>query len=93
MKCKAHLIIKGEVQGVYFRAFTKEIADSLGLKGWVRNLPDGSVEALFEGDREVIEIAIGKCRVGPPFAVVNDIQIQWSDDIEGYPDFKIRYRF
>ncbi|MCX7913010.1 MAG: acylphosphatase [Thermodesulfovibrionales bacterium] len=92
MKHKAHLIIKGKVQGVYFRAFTKEVADTLGLKGWVRNLPDGSVEAIFEGDKNLIEMAIGKCRVGPPFAVVNDIKVEWSEEIEGYSDFSIRYR-
>jgi len=49
---RAHLFISGKVQGVFFRAFTKEVADSLGLKGWVRNLTDGRVEAVFEGEEK-----------------------------------------
>ncbi len=92
MKSRAHLIIEGKVQGVYFRAFTKEVADSLGLTGWVRNLPNRSVEAVFEGEKDIIEIAIGKCRVGPPFAMVTNINLNWEDKIEGFSDFRIRYQ-
>lgn len=91
MKSRAHLLIQGKVQGVYFRAFTKELADSLGLKGWVRNLPDRRVEAVFEGDKEIIEIAISKCHVGPPYSIVNNIELKWEDKLEGFSDFKIIY--
>jgi len=91
MKSRAHLIIEGKVQGVYYRAYTKEIADSLGLNGWVRNLPDRRVEAVFEGEREIIEIAVRKCHVGPPFSMVAKIDIRWEDNLEGFSDFRIRF--
>lgn len=91
MKSRAHLIIEGKVQGVYFRAFTKEAADSFGLTGWVRNLPNRCVEAVFEGERDIIEAAIRKCYAGPPFAMVTNIDIRWEDEIEGFTDFRIKY--
>jgi acylphosphatase len=91
MKTKAHLYISGRVQGVYYRAFTQEVADSLGLKGWVRNLPDRRVEAVFEGEREVIEEAILKCKQGPPYANVTNIDVTWENQPEGFSDFSIRY--
>ncbi|MEW6740482.1 MAG: acylphosphatase [Nitrospirota bacterium] len=91
MKTKAHLYISGRVQGVYYRAFTQEVADSLGLKGWVRNLPDRRVEAVFEGERELIEEAILKCKQGPPYANVTNIDVTWENQPEGFSDFSIRY--
>ena len=91
MKARAHLFISGRVQGVYYRGFTAEVADALGLTGWVRNLPDRRVEAVFEGEREAIEAAIRKCHEGPPAARVSDIDITWEDRLEGVTDFSIRY--
>lgn len=91
VKTRAHLLISGRVQGVYYRGFTTEIADSLGLKGWVRNLPDRRVEAVFEGERDLIETAIRKCYEGPPASRVADIDVIWEDHIEGFSDFGIRY--
>lgn len=91
MKSRAHLIIEGKVQGVYFRAFTKEVADSLGLTGWVRNLPNRCVEAVFEGEKDIIEIAARKCYAGPLFAMVTNIDLIWEDELEGFSDFRIRY--
>lgn len=90
-KARAHLFISGRVQGVFYRAFTEDIALSLGLKGWVRNLPDRRVEAVFEGDRELIEKAIKKCYEGPPYAKVEHIDVIWEDNLENLPDFRIRY--
>ena len=87
----ARVIFKGRVQGVFFRANTKEIANSLGITGWVRNLPDGSVEALFSGPREKIEAAIHKCRTGQPYASVSDAEIDWLDNEAGTIGFVIRY--
>ncbi len=86
---RAHLFISGRVQGVFYRAFTKEVAESLGLKGWVRNLRDGRVEAVFEGDEDRISIAIERCKEGPPYAKVDNIEILWSDP-EGLEDFEIK---
>ncbi len=90
-KARAHLFIKGRVQGVFYRAFTRNVAAKLCLNGWVKNLYDGGVEAVFEGDRELIEQAIEHCRIGPPGAYVDDIEVTW----EGYSGrergFEVRY--
>ncbi|HHW19547.1 MAG TPA: acylphosphatase [Thermodesulfovibrio thiophilus] len=86
---RAHLFISGKVQGVFFRAFTKEVADSLGLKGWVRNLTDGRVEAVFEGEEKKINLAIQRCKQGPPAAIVDNIEVIWEQP-EGYQYFEIR---
>lgn len=90
MKARAHLYIKGKVQGVFYRAFTQEVADSLGLTGWVRNLPDRKVEAVFEGKRELIEKAVVKCKEGPIYASVTDIEVTWETHLENFSDFTIR---
>lgn len=89
MSVKAHLIIEGRVQGVAYRYFTRDVAGSLGLQGWVRNLYDGNVEVVFEGERDQIERAIDRCHEGPPFAVVTRIEVSWSDHAEGLRDFRI----
>ena len=68
-----HCIITGRVQGVWYRAWTEKEASGLGLDGWVRNLPDGSVEALFSGPDEVVRDMIGRCRSGPPLANVDGV--------------------
>lgn len=90
-KVRAHVFVAGRVQGVFFRAFTREVAESLGLTGWVRNLPDGRVEAVFEGSKEVIEEALKKIKVGPPAARVDDIRVVWDESPENLSDFRIRY--
>lgn len=81
----------GRVQGVFFRAFTRDVAESLGLKGWVRNLPDGRVEAVLEGSKELIDEALKKIKVGPPAARVDHIDLNWDETVENLPDFRIRY--
>ncbi|MDI1471348.1 MAG: acylphosphatase [Thermodesulfovibrio sp.] len=86
---RAHLFISGRVQGVFYRAFTKEVADSLKLKGWVRNLRDGRVEAVFEGEEDKISIAIERCKEGPPYARVDNIEIIWEEP-EGLTNFEIK---
>ncbi|MCS7216046.1 MAG: acylphosphatase [Thermodesulfovibrio sp.] len=86
---RAHLFISGRVQGVFYRAFTEEIASSLRLNGWVRNLRDGRVEAVFEGDEEKISIAIQRCKEGPPHARVDNIETIWEEP-EGLKGFEIR---
>jgi acylphosphatase len=88
---RAHLVIKGRVQGVFYRAFARDIATQLGLKGWVRNVSDGSVEALLEGDRQEIEQAIRHCHLGPPGARVDDIDVRWEDYQGDLQVFQVRY--
>lgn len=86
-----HLIIKGYVQGVFYRASTRDTAVRLGLKGWVRNLPDGNVEAVFEGPVDKIHQAIQWCREGPPGARVMNIWEKWEDYAGDFDSFDIRY--
>ncbi|MBI4823955.1 MAG: acylphosphatase [Nitrospirae bacterium] len=88
---RAHLIISGRVQGVFYRSFAEETALSLGLKGWVRNLPDGRVEAVFEGERQDIEKAISLCQKGPPVSKVSDISVKWEEFQAEFRGFSIRY--
>lgn len=88
---RAHLIIEGRVQGVFFRAFTRDVGNRHRLKGWVRNLPDGNVEAVFEGERSVIEDAIGQCYKGPPASRVTNIEVEWEDYRGEFDAFTIRY--
>ena len=87
----AEILVSGRVQGVYYRAFTQAAAQRLGLSGFCRNLPDGRVEVIAEGDREVIETLVGQLRLGPPRAKVGDIQVQWKPAEHRLKDFSIRY--
>lgn len=91
MKARAHLFVSGRVQGVNYRWFTADAADALKLTGWVRNLPDFRVEAMFEGERENIEKAIIICKQGPPASRVTDVDVTWENQIEGFSDFEIRH--
>ena len=70
--------MRGSVQGVFFRAETRDRARSLGLTGWVRNAPDGTVEAVFEGDDERVESMVDWCRRGPSGAHVEDVDVAWE---------------
>ena len=69
------VLVTGRVQGVWFRESTRERATDLALRGWVRNLPNGGVEALFEGDAIAVEAAVEFVRTGPPLARVSSIEI------------------
>ena len=88
---KAHLFIEGRVQGVFYRAFTRNIAAKLGLNGWARNLYDGRVEALFEGSRELLDQAIQECWRGPAGSSVRNITVSWEESSAEYKGFEIRY--
>lgn len=89
-KVRVRLTIEGRVQGVFFRATTLEEAIRLGVKGWVRNCPDGSVEVLAEGERKKVDDLIRWCRHGPPGAHVHDVRLEWADPKEEFRDFRIR---
>ncbi|MER3602048.1 MAG: acylphosphatase [Nitrososphaerota archaeon] len=88
-KKRAHILIWGLVQGVFFRAHAKRVADSLGLAGWVRNLPDGRVEALVEGEEEAVSKFIEWCRRGPPLAKVEQVQVRFETPKGEPPGFSI----
>ncbi|MBF2006966.1 acylphosphatase [Chlorogloeopsis fritschii PCC 9212] len=86
---RAHVFISGRVQGVGYRFATVDTASQLGLSGWVRNLPDGRVEAVFEGAQEVVEEMIRWCHQGPPAAIVKDIVVEYTEP-EGLRRFDVR---
>lgn len=77
---RLRVLVSGRVQGVGYRWAAAEEARRLGLSGWVRNLPDGSVEAVFEGRREALERMRGWCADGPRFARVDRIEESWEPD-------------
>jgi len=91
MLLRRHVYIEGRVQGVFFRANTLDRAESLGLTGWVRNLPDGRVEAVFEGEESKIKEMIAWCHQGPPAAVVRKVDVTAEDYLGTEKDFIIRY--
>jgi acylphosphatase len=91
MKARVHVFVSGRVQGVFFRAETVDMADRLGLGGWVRNLPDGRVEALFEGEKEDVEKALDFCRRGPPHADVQNLDFRWEEWKGEFHDFRVAY--
>lgn len=90
-KVRAHVFVSGIVQGVFFRANTKRVADQLGVKGWVRNLLDGRVEAVFEGDKRAVDEIIEWCRSGPPLARVEHVEVRWEPYRGEFKDFRIKY--
>lgn len=88
---RAELIIKGRVQGVFFRASTRQKAEELGLSGFVRNLPLMRVEVVLQGSKDTIEQAIAWCRQGPPGARVSDVRISWTTPHSDMAGFEIRH--
>ena len=87
---RAHLVIHGLVQGVCFRMYTQERARGLGLAGWVRNRRDGTVEAVFEGERGAVEAMVAWCRRGPRTAEVARVDVEWETPRGEAGDFVIR---
>lgn len=75
---RAHVRVRGRVQGVFFRTEARHRARSLGVTGWVRNEPDGSVEAVLEGDGERVDLLVSWCRRGPSGARVDEVTVEWE---------------
>ena len=90
-KMRARVIVEGRVQGVFFRHHTQEIAFRLRVTGWVKNHRDGSVEAVFEGDRERVDQIIEWCRRGPPEARVTGVHVSWEVYTGEFEDFSVTY--
>jgi acylphosphatase len=88
---RAHVLVEGHVQGVFFRAETREAAQRFGVTGWVRNLHDGRVEAVFEGGEEEVERAVAWCHKGPPHAVVTHVEATREPATGTFSTFSISY--
>ncbi len=87
---RVELRVTGRVQGVWFRVSTQREAQALGLAGWVRNLPDGRVEAVAEGPRALVERLVAYCHEGPPMARVDDVEARWTEPQGLTPPFEVR---
>ena|SRR5262249_12054068 len=88
-KIRAHLFITGKVQGVYFRHNTRIVATKFDVKGWVRNLEDGQVEAVLEGDEVNVNAVLEWCHKGPPKAEVDDVKVEYEGYRGEFQDFSI----
>jgi acylphosphatase len=88
-RVRAHVFVRGRVQGVFFRQNTQHQAEILGVKGWVRNLPDGSVEAIFEGDETSVNRIVEYCRHGPSPAKVQNFEVRYENHSGKFEGFTI----
>lgn len=88
MKC-AHIFVSGDVQGVFFRRTAKSEAEKLGVVGWVRNRNDGSVEVVAQGEKDRVDKFIAWCKKGPPFAKVENVEVEWRKNLEDFEEFEI----
>lgn len=88
-RTQAHVYVSGRVQGVFYRATTREQARERGVDGWVRNLDDGRVEAVFEGPEDAVAAMVEWCHEGSPQARVDDVAAEYGDP-EGFDGFEIR---
>ncbi|WP_339103073.1 acylphosphatase [Haloterrigena salinisoli] len=89
-RTRAHVFVSGTVQGVYYRANTRDTARERGVDGWVKNLEDGRVEAIFEGPEDAVEGMIEWCHTGSPAADVEDVEAEYEEP-QGEDGFEIRY--
>lgn len=86
---KKHIFISGRVQGVGFRHFIRKNAEALGVNGWVKNLPDGRVEAIFQGGEEQIDDLIKRCKKGPVASFVQNIKVEKDSGDKDFDDFSV----
>lgn len=84
------MVIYGNVQGVFFRDHTRRLAKQAGVTGWVRNCPDGTVEAKFEGPEEVLQRLVLDVEAGSPQSTVTGVDIDWQAPVEGLNEFSVR---
>jgi acylphosphatase len=89
-KVARHVTVTGRVQGVFFRAWTRDQADELGVTGWVRNCPDGRVDMHIEGEESAVDQMIERLHHGPSSARVEDVHI-WNVDTFDFDDFEVRH--
>ncbi|MDF1566080.1 MAG: acylphosphatase [Deltaproteobacteria bacterium] len=88
---RAVLVVEGRVQGVFFRATALEVAQRIGISGWIRNLADGAVEAVVEGKQSELEEFIEWCHQGPPVARVDEVRVRWAEATGEFRTFRVRH--
>ncbi len=88
---RAHAVISGRVQGVFFRMETKQAAERCGVFGWVKNRREGTVEAVFEGDKEKVDAVLKWCWQGPPLSSVTDVATKWEEYTGSFSGFDVTY--
>jgi acylphosphatase len=84
---RRHVVVRGRVQGVFFRETIRHLAEQEGVAGWIRNRPDGAVEAVFEGEPDAVERLVDACRTGPPLAEVQEVEVA-DEEPEGLRGFQ-----
>lgn len=87
---RVHVMVEGRVQGVFFRSSVEDRAGELGVTGWVRNVPDGWVEAEFQGEQSAVDQLLDFCRDGPSRADVENVTVDTVDPVEGEQGFTVR---
>jgi acylphosphatase len=90
-KARLHVIVHGRVQGIFFRSNTQKQASKLGLKGWVRNNPDRTVEVVAEGNKDDLKKLLAWCSKGPLMAGVENVEAKWEKPTGEFEHFSIRY--
>lgn len=88
---RAHVVIEGRVQGVGFRYFTRDIARQQKVRGWVKNRSDGCVEAVLEGSKRDVSIAVASCYKGPPGSLVMSVKLEWEPYTGEFQTFAITF--
>ncbi len=88
---RAQVVVRGRVQGVFFRATAQDHGASLGLTGWIRNLPDGRVEAVLEGPRDRVDEMVQWCRCGPPLARVEGLDLAWLPATREFTTLRVTF--
>lgn len=91
IEVRAHLFLSGKIQGVFFRDSMKKKAEKLGVSGWVKNLKDGRVEAVFEGKKDKVESMVKWSNKGPILAKVEDLEADWEEPKGNFKEFDIKY--
>lgn len=91
MSVRAHVYVKGRVQGVFYRQATMQKANATHVAGWVRNLRDGRVEAVFEGAPGSVKEMVAWCRLGPVGSQVEDVEVVWDEKPEDMSGFTVKY--
>ena len=93
MSARAHVMVSGRVQGVYYRSYVVDEAKALGITGWVANVEGGRVEAIFEGEEEAVRKMVEWCWKGSPSSRVTGVEIEWEEPMGEFSGFNVAYGY